>query len=205
MTTDSLFERLKHPNPNLRKKAMRELAAARDENTIPRLMSILSEEDVTYRRTAVKTLGVIGTDAVPFVVKSLLNSDNVTVKSSCAKALAQISAHHPDLPFPEEGIIGLKQALDDPNPIVNIPAVMALGEIGTTAFEILVETLNTTDNLAVAVAILNALGSMGDSRAIEVLSNLSQDETADTYIRESATSALSRLEMVIQYNTKDRS
>lgn len=202
MTTDSLFEKLKHPNPNLRKKAMRELAVARDEQTIPRLMEILGEEDVAYRRTAVKTLGVIGVDAVPLVVDSLLNSDNVTVKSSCAKTLAQISAHHPEIPFPQEGIEGLKQALDDPSPIVNIPAVMALGEIGTSAFEILVETLNTSDNLAVGVAILNALGSMGDARAIEVLSNLSQDETADTYIRESAVSALSRLEMVLQYNPK---
>ena len=205
MTTDSLFERLKHPNPNLRKKAMRELAEARDENTISRLMKILGEEDVAYRRTAVKTLGVIGTEAVPQVVETLLNSDNATVKSSCAKALAQISAHYPDLPFPSEGIEGLKQALEDPNPVVNIPAVMALGEIGSPAFEVLVETLNTTDNLAVGVAILNALGSMGDARAVEILSKLSQDETADTYIRESAISALSRLEMVMQYNPQDRS
>ena len=201
MTTDPLFEKLKHPNPNLRKKAMRELAVARDEDTIPRLMNILGEEDVAYRRTAVKTLGVIGADAVPLVVEYLLNSDNVTVKSSCAKALAQISAHHPELSFPQEGIEGLKQALSDPSPIVNIPAVMALGQIGTSAYEILVETLTTTDNLAVAVAILNALGSLGDNRAIEVLSNLSQDETADPYIRESAISALSRLEMVLQYNS----
>lgn len=202
MTIDALFEKLKHPNPNLRKQAMREIAEAKDENTIPRLMSILNQEDVTYRRAAVKTLGVIGVEVVSPVVDSLLNSDNATVRSSCAKVLAQIVVNHPDVPIPEEGIQGLKQALNDPNPVVNIPAVMTLGEIGSPVFDLLVETLNTTENIAVQVAILNALGSMGDSRAIEVLTNLGNDKSADPYLQESATSALSRLEMVIKYNTK---
>ncbi len=200
MTIDALFEKLKHPNPNLRSKAMWEIADARDENTIPRLMSILNQEDVTYRRAAVKTLGVIGADVVPSVVDSLLNSNNPTVRSSCAKALAQIVVNHPDVPMPDEGIQGLKQALDDPNPVVNIPAVMTLGEIGSPVFDLLVETLHTTDNLAVGVAILNALGSMGDPRGVEVLTQLSNDKSADVYLQESATSALSRLEMVMKYN-----
>ncbi|MGF1541756.1 MAG: HEAT repeat domain-containing protein [Pleurocapsa sp.] len=202
MTIDALFEQLKHPNPNLRRQAMWELTEVRDENTIPRLMAILGEEEVTYRRTAVKALGAIGADVVPLVVESLLNSDNPTIRSSCAKVLAQIAVNYPDVPFPEEGIQGLKQALNDPNPVVNIPAVMTLGEIGSPVFELLVETLNTTDNLAVGVAIINALGSMGDERAIEILTNLSQDESVDPYISESATSALSRLEMVIKYNPR---
>ena len=201
MTTDALFEKLKHPNPNLRSKAIWEIAEARDENTIPRLMSILDREDVIYRRAAVKTLGAIGADVVPPVVDSLLNSDNPTVRSSCAKVLAQIAVNYPDVPMPEAGIQGLKQALNDPNPVVNIPAVMSLGEIGSPVFDLLVETLHTTDNLAVQVAILNALGSMGDRRAVEVLTNLSNDKSADPYIQESATSALSRLEMVMKYNS----
>ncbi|MEL6910047.1 MAG: HEAT repeat domain-containing protein [Cyanobacteria bacterium J06631_6] len=201
MTIDALFEKLKHPNPNLRKKAMWEIAEARDENTIPYLMSVLGQEDVTFRRAAVKTLGVIGADVVPPVVDSLLNNENPTVRSSCAKVLAQIAVNHPDVPMPEEGIEGLKQALEDPNPVVNIPAVMTLGEIGSPVFELLVETLNTTDNIVVQMSIINALGSMGDARGIEVLTNLSQDKSADPYLQESATSALSRLEMVIKYNS----
>ena len=198
---DALFEKLKHPNPNLRSKAMWEIAEARDENTIPRLISVLDQEDVTYRRAAVKTLGVIGADVVPFVVNSLLNSDNPTVRSSCAKALAQITVNHPDVPMPEEGIQGLKQALDDPNPVVYIPAVMTLGEIGSPAFDLLVETLQSTENIAVGVSIINALGSMGDPRAVEILTNLTNDQSADVYLQESAASALSRLEMVMKYNS----
>ena len=201
MTIDALFEKLKHPNPNLRSKAMREIAEAKDENTIPRLMSILDQEDVSYRRAAVKTLGVIGAEVVPPVVDALLNSDSPTVRSSCAKVLAQSAVNHPDVPMPEEGIQGLKQALNDPNPVVNIPAVMTLGEIGSPVFDLLVETLNTTDNIVVQMSIINALGSMGDERGVEVLKHLSQNKSADPYLQESATSALSRLEMVMKYKS----
>lgn len=178
---------------------MRELAENRDENTISRLMGILGDEDVPYRRAAVVALGAIGMDAVPSLVESLLNSDNATIRGSCAKALAQIAVNHPEVPFPSEGLQGLKKAINDPNPVVHIASVMALGEIGSPAFDILVEALKTTDNPAVAVTIVNALGSMGDERATEVLATLSKDESADSYVRESATSALSRLEMVGKY------
>lgn len=197
--TDSLFEQLKHPNPHMRERAMRELAENRDENTISRLMGILGDEDVPYRRAAVVALGAIGMDAVPSLVESLLNSDNATIRGSCAKALAQIAVNYSDVPFPSEGLQGLKKAINDPNPVVHIASVMALGEIGSPAFDILVEALKTTDNPAVAVTIVNALGSMGDERATEVLATLSKDESADSYVRESATSALSRLEMVGKY------
>ncbi|KAB8330216.1 HEAT repeat domain-containing protein [Scytonema tolypothrichoides VB-61278] len=202
MTVDSLFEQLKHPNPNLRERAMLQLAENRDENTIPRLMSVLNDEDVTYRRAAVKALGMIGIDSVPPLVESLLNSDNVTVRGSCAKALAQIAVNYPDVPFPTEGLQGLQTAINDPNPVVHIAAVMALGEVGSPAFEILVEALKTTDNVAVAVSVVNALAASGDDRAIEVLKGLTNDESADSYVRESAVSALSRLEQVINLNAR---
>jgi bilin biosynthesis protein len=196
MTTDSLFEQLKHPNPNLRDRAMFEIAETRDENTIPRLMAALGEEDVVYRRAAVKALGLIGADAVPPLVESLLNSDDVTIRGSCAKAMAQIAVNYPEDPFPEEGLQGLKAAIADPNPVVHIASVMALGEMGLPAFDILVEALNTTDNIAVQVSIVNALASIGGDQASEVLTRFANDESADTYVRESAVSALSRVDLL---------
>ena len=200
MTTDSLFEQLKHPNPHLRERAMLEIANSRDDNTIPRLISILDEEDVIYRRAAVKALGLIGEDAVPSVVEALLNSDNVTVRGSAAKALAQIAVNYRDLPFPEAGLQGLKKAINDPNPVVHIASVMALGEMGSPAFDILVESLKTTDNIAVQVSIVNALASIGEARCIEVLTAFVNDESADSYVRESATSSLSRLDLIMNFD-----
>ncbi|MCP2732444.1 HEAT repeat domain-containing protein [Limnofasciculus baicalensis] len=201
--TDSLFEQLKHPNPHMRDRAMLEIADSRDENTIPTLMSILDDENTTYRRAAVKALGLMGFDPVPPLVESMLNSDNVTVRGSCAKALAQIAINYPEDPFPEAGLQGLKAAINDANPVVHIAAVMALGEIGSPAFDILLEALETTDNIAVQVTIANTLASLGDDRALEVLTKLTNDDSVDTYVRETAVSALSRLDLVSNYQRKE--
>lgn len=196
MTTDALFEQLKHPNPHMRKRAMYDLAEVRDETTIPRLMQMLDEVDVTHRRSAVVALGIIGVDAVPPIVETLHKSQDTTIKGSCVKALAQISLNHPEVTFPEIGLQGLKQSLNDLDPVVYIASAMALGQIGAPAIDILVESLKTTDNLALAIAIINALGSIGDHRGLDVLTELAKDESVDEYIRESATSALARLEFV---------
>ncbi len=195
----ALFDRLKHPNPNLRDRAMLELVETRDETTIPRLISILDEDDTTYRRAAVKTLGAIGMDTVPFLIEILARSENVTVRGSAVKALAQVIVNYPDVPFPAEGLECLKTSMSDENPVVNIAAVMALGELGTPAFEILVEALKTTDNIALQVILVNTLASIGDIRAEPILAAAIEDTSLDEYVRESATSALSRLEQTIKY------
>ncbi|MBW4470556.1 MAG: HEAT repeat domain-containing protein [Stenomitos rutilans HA7619-LM2] len=202
-TTEELFQQLKHPNPHLRDEAMWELAENPDETTIPRLMSILDEEDTTYRRAAVKALGAIGADAVPPLVEALLKSDNATVRGSAAKALAQVAINYPDDPFPAEGVQGLTTALHDANPVVHIAAVMAMGEIGAPVVDALIEALQTTDNPALAISIVNALVSIGDERGVDVLTALIQDESTDSYVRESATSALSRLEMTTKFQRRE--
>ena len=70
MAADSLFEQLKHPNPQMRRRAMLEIVGTRDEETIARLMAALGEEDVVYRRASVKTLGLIGMEVIPVVVRA---------------------------------------------------------------------------------------------------------------------------------------
>jgi bilin biosynthesis protein len=203
--TDALFDQLKHPNPHLRERAMWELVEQRDETTIPRLLSLLDAEDTTSRRAAVKALGAIGVDTVPPLVTALLNSENVTVRGSAAKALAQVAINYPDTSFPEEGLAGLKTALNDPNPVVHIATVMALGEIGPPAVEMLIDALQTTDNPALAISIVNALGSIGDGRGVKVLQSLITDDSADSYVRETAISALSRLDQVMGFRKGARS
>jgi bilin biosynthesis protein len=199
MTAEALFDRLKHPNPNLRDRAMLELVETRDETTIPRLIEILDDLDTTYRRAAVKTLGAIGVDTVPFLVALLGTSDNVTVRGSAVKALAQVILNYPEVPFPAVGLACLKASMRDENPVVNMAAVMALGEMGPPAFEILVEELNATDNIALQVTLVNTLGSLGDRRAEAILIAARDDENRDPYVRELATSALSRLDGTINY------
>ncbi|MEL6940722.1 MAG: HEAT repeat domain-containing protein [Cyanobacteria bacterium J06598_1] len=197
MAADSLFEQLKHPNPHMRQRALLEIVETRDDKTIPRLMAALGEEDVVYRRASVKTLGAIGMDSVPAVVAQMLSHENDTVRASCTKAMAQIAVWHPDEPFPTEGLEGLRKAMEDPYPVVQIAAVMSLGEVGMPAVETLLDALKTTDNVAIALTITNTLGSIGDPRAVDVLRELIEDESVDSYVRETAESALPRLEQIM--------
>jgi bilin biosynthesis protein len=199
MSIETFFQQLKHPNPNVRNQAMWGIADNYDAEVINRLMALLDEEDTTYRRAAVKTLGAIGHASVTPLVAALLNSGNMTVRSSAAKALAQVVICHPDEPLSDEGVQGLKSALQDPNPVVNIASVMAMGEIGAPVVHLLIEALQTTENPALAVSLVNAIASTGDSRGIDVLQAIINDEAADSYVRETATSAISRLEMVARF------
>jgi bilin biosynthesis protein len=201
MSTTELLAQLKHPNPNLREQAMWAIVDHQDETTIPQLIGILDSEDTTYRRAAVKTLGAIGHDTIAPLVDILQTSDNVTVRGSAVKALAQVAINYPEDSFPEIGVAALKTAMLDANPVVNIAAVMAMGEIGAPMVDALIEALQATDNPALAVSIVNTLGSIGDSRGIDVLQALSQDESTDSYVRESATSSLSRLEMTSKFKS----
>jgi bilin biosynthesis protein len=196
---DSLFDRLKHPNPNLRDRAMLEIVETRDETTIPRLISILDQDDTTYRRAAVKTLGAIGMDTIPYLIKILATSENVTLRGSAVKAIAQVIVNYPAEPLSAEGLECLKTAMSDENPVVNIAAVMALGQLGKPAFELMVEALQTTDNIALQVTLVNTLASIGDRRAEPILLAASQDASLDEYVRESAMSALPRLDQTIKY------
>ena len=203
MTVDSLFEQLKHPNPNLRERAIGELAENPDAQIVARLMDALDSEDVVFRRAAVKTLGAIGNETVPALVAVMLESDDPTARSSAAKALAQVAVNYRGIePFPDAGIQGLRSALGDENPVVNIAAAMALGEAGSAAVTPLAEVLAATDNPALAVAIVNALGATRDDRASEILTALSQNEGADPLVRGSATSALSRIDLAQNYRSQ---
>ena len=198
MADDALFEQLKHPNPQMRRRAMLEIVASRDAQTIPKLMEALGETDVVYRRTSVKTLGMIGVDTVPAVVEQMLTHEDDTVRASCTKAMAQIAVNHPNTPFPAEGIEGLRKAMEDPYPVVQIASVMSLGEIGMPAVDTLLAALKSTDNVAIALTITNTLGSIGDPRAIAVLRDLIADDSIDSYVRETAQSALPRLEQMMK-------
>ncbi|NEO03973.1 MAG: HEAT repeat domain-containing protein, partial [Moorea sp. SIO3I7] len=57
------------------------------------------------------------------------------------------------------------------------------------------------DDIALQVTVLQALGSLGDERAMEVLSAAAENQEADPYIRESAASSISRLEQLLNFGS----
>lgn len=200
MSIDELYPNLRNQNPEIRERTIQQIVAERDENTISQLVATLDSQDAAYRQTVVKTLGVIGVDAIPTLSQQVEHHPNEMVRTSCVNILMTIAHQYEAENLPQAALIGLQKALQDPHPVVQLTTVSALGTIGSPAFDIFVEALET-DNLALHIAIIGAIGSLGDSRGLQVLSDLSQDEVADPYIRQSATSALSLLEQVIKFNS----
>ena len=146
-----------------------------------------------------ESLRTIGLNAIPSLVKRATSSDDAAMRASAVKALAAIALSFPDQ-LPPEALNALKCALDDPDLTVHLATVSALSTLGQPAFAILTSALETED-IARCVAIISALGSLGDPRGIEVLTTIATNETADPYLRESATSALSRLEQILQFKS----
>jgi len=194
MALDDLFHQLRHPNPNMRSRATVTLARSGDPTVVPRLMAMLSEPDVPLRRSAVKALGTVGEQAVQPLTDRLASTDDLTVGSSCCKALAQVADQWTGLQFPDATLDLLCHKALAPNPVVQITAVMALGEMGESALPRLQKILREGD-VAVQVACINALAGLGLEAAQADLQAQAANEAADPYVRESATAALARCSM----------
>ncbi|MXW40757.1 MAG: HEAT repeat domain-containing protein [Synechococcus sp. SB0668_bin_15] len=191
MALDPFFHQLRHPNPNMRSRATMALARSDDPTVVPRLMAMLSEPDVPLRRSAVKALGTVGERAVQPLTERLAGTDDLTVGSSCCKALAQVADQWAGLRFPDATLDLLCRKALEPNPVVQITAVMALGEMGEPALPRLQKILREGD-VAVQVACINALAGLGLEAAQADLEAQAANETVDAYVRESATAALAR-------------
>lgn len=200
MSLDKKYPDLRNENPIVRERIMQQIVDDYNAETISQLVEVLDSEDAVYRRTVVKTLNLIGLDAVPALLQELNQSENSLTKASCINALSTIAHQAEAEQFQSQILTSLQQALEDPNPMVQLSSVGAIETFGEPAFEILTAAIDS-DNLLVQVAVVNALGSLGDPRGLEVLSPLSQDQTVDPYVQELAISALSRLEQVIKFNS----
>jgi bilin biosynthesis protein len=202
LSIEEKYPNLRHENPKIREETMEQIAEEYTEETISQLITILDSEDVTYRRTVTQTLGLIGVDALPFLVQELDNNDNFLVRASCVQALGAIAyKDRSQEQFSTEALNSLQKAIEDPHPVVQLASIGALSIMGASAFEILEQALNIP-NILVQVAVVSAFGSLGDERGLEILSSLAKDETVDPYLKESAGSALSRLEQIIKVSPR---
>ncbi len=178
----------------MRSRATVALAQSDDPTVVPRLMAMLSEPDIPLRRSAVKALGTVGERAVHPLTERLAGTDDLTIGSSCCKALAQVADQWVGLQFPDATLDLLCRKALEPNPVVQITAVMALGEMGESALPRLQKILREGD-VAVQVACINALAGLGLDAAQADLQAQAANGAADAYVRESATAALARCSM----------
>ncbi|AGY60528.1 HEAT repeat domain-containing protein [Gloeobacter kilaueensis] len=193
MTLDEQYPYLRHKNPHLREKAMREIAETADEQTIDALIALVTtSEDSDYRRTAAQTLALVGSPAVPALAAQLRNHPTAAVRTACASALAALALNFSEEPFLEAGLSALQAALKDPDPGVRLAAVGALSTVGAPAVELLMAAI-TSEDILLSMAAIGALASIGDQRATAALVTLEDQPDTDPYIRESIAHALERL------------
>jgi bilin biosynthesis protein len=200
LSINERYPDLKSSNAIVRERIANQIAEERDENTISQLIAVLDSPDYAYRQSLVQVFGIIGFDAIPALIEELDRNESDLVRVSCSHALAAIAKNNPEEDLPNEALEGLYQAVSDSNPVVQLSTIGALSTMGSAVYEILVQALNL-DDLLVGVAAIDAIGSLGDSRGLTLLSELSANLTLDNYLRDAATSALSRLEQVIKFNS----
>ena len=210
MLTTDIYQQLKNKNPVLRQRAISQIVEEPTNETIPVLIGILSDENPAYRYGATQALGVIGLEAIPSLAEQLTTSENHQVRACCVQAFSEISRFfskdYPGETYPQVAIDALQKALNDPNSGIKVSAASALGMIGKPALEVLLSALDT-DDIALRLSTIQAIVSLNvlkgpedDPKTLEdydkienLLSQIAEDENADTYIRETAKTSLTRM------------
>ncbi len=188
-----LFEDLAHPNPYIQGQSGLAMAEKWPKESLPGLMNLLDQDNVSLRRSAVRALGCFGLSIlIPLADKFHLSSD-ATVRASCVKAYAQVAsnASRGSL-FPKEAMDCLQKALSDQSTVVSLSAVMALGQVGKQGLELLLAVAEG-DNPALAVASVSALVQINDPIVEECFAKIYACEQTDSYVRETIYFALERI------------
>lgn len=193
-----------HSNVVVRRAAAKTLTIISDTSAIPNLLnSFLNDEDTVVRSSSAGALARTGEIAAPALLDILASTEySEDIKGHAAWALAFIGSKASELLYKALndtsldvrcaviGAIGhvaqeqsdekscnlLVASLRDPEPIIRTEAAAALGQINyPPAVEHLITATQDTD-LDVRKAAINSLGKIGDSRAMEALQAMLNDE-----------------------------
>ena len=189
---DALFADLAHPNPHLQTQAYLAMVEHWPDESMPRLLSLLDQPDVSLRRAAVRGLGAFGSSALQPLAVLFQQSPDGTVRASCVKAYAQIASNYPDEDFSSEAMQVLETALSDESPVVSQSAVMALGQVGKQALPLLI-AICKGENIAHVQSAAMALAEIPDPRAESCLREVFDDPATDPLARQMVEASLGRL------------
>lgn len=151
------------------------------EKAVPDLLTALRHDDWRVRRAAVDALRRIGADSVPTLLEALQDS-NPDVRAHAAWNLGQFRD--------QRAIPGLTNALLDP--AVRGWAISALSKIGSDPLPGLLHLFYRSE-ADVRRAIAEALGDLGDHRAIPYLLAAAADDESQP-VRQAAADALALIE-----------
>ena len=190
---DALFADLAHPNPHLQNQAYLAMVDHWPAESMPRLLALLDQPDVSLRRAAVRGLGAFGAVALQPLAELFAQSADGTVRASCVKAYAQIASNFPEQEFSPDAMRVLETALSDESPVVSQSAVMALGQVGVQALPLLIKICKG-DNIAHVQSAAMALAEIPAPEAEACLRDVFSDPATDPLARQMVEASLGRLE-----------
>ncbi|MEK7384183.1 MAG: HEAT repeat domain-containing protein [Elusimicrobiota bacterium] len=175
-------EKLKNPDPQLRRQAIEELAAGRDPRAVARLTTALEDPHVFVRAAAVDNLGLLRAPVAANLIELLKpeKEKEAAVRRSAATALAYLAD-----PMSADSLIS---ALKDSDLGVRYSAVRALGVLRVPqSTEALAGFLHDPE-VGMRRTVIAALGQIRDPASVGVFLGALQD--GDVYVRLEAVKVL---------------
>ena len=185
----SLFKDYQHPNPYINDNACLKISEYWPEQLITMLLANLAESNVSERRKAVRGLTLLGYKSFTPVVNTFLDNSNQIVRICCLKVLVKLaSLDNIDTNNSElKKIIKVSMMDDSAEMILVLNCLLRqMGEIGK---EILLQ-FSRDDNVLRSISAISALSEIKDKRVDAILSELSNDMSLDSMIRDRAYEAL---------------
>lgn len=163
-----LLGRLESEQASQRWEAAEGLGELGDPRAIPALVQALRDPHAFVRWAAAQAIGRIGGEEAISLLLPLLQESDALVRRSAADALGYLDA--------PEVRRSLRRALRDPDPTVRRNAIEAVARLDDReAVGILAAMLTSSDDLWVRYSAAEALGVVGDHRAIAALIEAAQD------------------------------
>ena len=185
----SLFKDYQHPNPYINDNACLKISEYWPEQLMTMLLANLAESNVSERRKAVRGLTLLGYKSFTPVVNTFLDNSNQIVRICCLKVLVKLAAlDNIDTNNSElKKIIKVSMMDDSAEMILVLNCLLRqMGEIGK---EILLQ-FSRDNNVLRSISAISALSEIKDKRVNAILSELSNDMSLDSMIRDRAYEAL---------------
>lgn len=180
---EPLLNALRDENSDVRKGAALALGMLGDERSIPTLISVLREDNSDVGREVAIALGRVGKSVIDLLIEFLQDKEP-RVRRGAAIALEELGE--------SRAVDGLIVALQDTDWHVCLCSVQALSKIGDTrAVDPLIKAFKHCEESLVREEIADALGTLGDIRALQFLIDATRDPAR--FVRKHVATALGKI------------
>jgi len=172
-------------DPTVRIKALREIGYLKASECVTDVLRLTKDENDDVRVEAMITLGKIGDTQIGNELLTLIDTGDIPLLMELINTLGILGANG----FTKSSHY-IEKKIDHPNFRVRKFVIQSLGKCGTPAsIEKMYEVFNRKESsVEIKELIANAIGQIGGSRAIEILTDLSKEGLME--IRRAAIKAL---------------